>query len=105
MLSVLDIKDRSLVIALHNNTEGKYSFKSYLPGQEYEKEAHSFYKGCTPDFDDFFFVTDHKILHALIVVQYNVVLQANETMTEDSSLSVCCAKLGILMVEFSVSRF
>ena len=95
LLSVLDIKDRSLVIALHNNTEGKYSFKSYLPGQEYEKEAHSFYKGCIPDFDDFFFVTDHKILHALIVGQYNVVLQANETMTDDGSLSVYCAKLGI----------
>lgn len=41
------------------------------------------------------FVTDHKILHALIVGQYNVVLQANETMTDDGSLSVYCAKLGI----------
>ena len=95
VLSVLDIKDRTLVIALHNNTEDKYSFKSYLPGQEYEKEAHSFYKGCTPDYDDFFFVTDHTILHALIAGQYNVVLQANETMTDDGSLSVYCAQLGI----------
>jgi hypothetical protein len=66
LLAQLNIKDRTLVIALHNNTEDNYSFKSYLPGQEYEKEAHCFYKGCTPDYDDFFFVTNHKILHALL---------------------------------------
>jgi hypothetical protein len=95
VLSVLAIKERSLVIALHNNTEENYSFKSYLPDQEYEKEAQSYYHGCTPDYDDFFFVTDHTILHALIAGQYNVVLQANETMTDDGSLSVYCAKLGI----------
>jgi len=95
VLSLLNIKDRSLVIALHNNTEENYSFKSYLPDREYEKEARSFYKGFTPDYDDFFFVTDHSILHALIAGQYNVVLQANETMTDDGSLSVYCAKLGI----------
>src|SRR6187551_1918091 len=47
LLSILDFKDRSLVIALHNNTAEKYGFKSYLPGQEYESEAHAFYKGCT----------------------------------------------------------
>ena len=95
LLTLLDIKDRSLVIALHNNTEDHYSFKSYLPDQEYENEAHAFYKGCTSDYDDFFFVTNHKILQALIVGQYNVVMQSTDTVTDDGSLSVYCAQLGI----------
>ena len=95
LLHILDIKDRALVIALHNNTQDNYSFMSYMPGEEYEKEAFALYKGCTPDYDDFFFVTDQDILHTLSIGQYNTVLQANETMTDDGSLSVYCAQLGI----------
>lgn len=95
LLDVLQIEKRSLVIALHNNTNQYYSFKSYMPDGEYENEAHAVSKGCVRDVDDFYFVTDHMILHDLAVGQYHVVLQANETMTDDGSLSVYCARYGI----------
>ena len=95
LLSILKINDRSLVIALHNNTNQNYGFKSYMPGEEYEKEAHALYKGCVRDKDDFYFVTDHAIMHKLSEGNYHVILQANETMTDDGSLSVYCGRLGI----------
>ena len=94
LLTVLRIQKRSLVIALHNNTNQNYSFKSYMPGGEYEDEAHAVCKGCIRDKDDFYFVTDHGIsCDQLCVGQYHVVLQANETMTDDGSLSVYCGRL------------
>lgn len=95
LLHVLNIDGRSLVIALHNNTNQKYSFKSYMPGEEYADEAAAVYKGCVRDKDDFYFVTDPIILHKLAVGQFHIVMQANETMTDDGSLSVYCGRLGI----------
>lgn len=95
LLSVLDINNRSLVIALHNNTNNNYGFKSYTPGEEYEKEAHALYKGRVKDNDDFYFVTDHAIMNKLSEGSYHIILQANETMTDDGSLSVYCGLQGI----------
>ncbi len=95
LLSVLKIRERSLVIALHNNTNQNYSFKSYMPNGEYEAEAHAVCKGCVRDKDDFYFVTEYPILDQLCYGQYHVVMQANETMTDDGSLSVYCGRFGI----------
>lgn len=95
LLQVLNIENRSLVIALHNNTNQNYGFKSYEPDGEYEDEAHAVSKGCIRDKDDFYFVTDLFILNRLSFGQYHVVMQANETMTDDGSLSVYCARFGI----------
>jgi hypothetical protein len=95
VLQALQISKRSLVIALHNNTNQYYSFKSYMPDGEYEDEASAVSKGCIRDKDDFYFVTDPDILHYLSFGQYHVVLQANETMTDDGSLSVYCGRYGI----------
>jgi hypothetical protein len=95
LLSILEIESRSLVVALHNNTNQQYSFKSYMPGEEYADEAHAVYKGCVRDKDDFYFVTDFFILHRLAMGQFHIVLQANETLTDDGSLSVLCGKQKI----------
>lgn len=95
LLNILRIKDRSLVIALHNNTNRFYSLESYVKGGEYEMEADTTHEGHTRDMDDFYFVTDPKIFETLSTGRYHVVLQANETMTDDGSLSVYCGKLGI----------
>lgn len=95
LLTVLNIHDRSLVIALHNNTDENYSFMSYMPGEEYADEAQAVFKGCFLDYDDFYFVTEYPILDLLCFGQYHVVMQANDTMTDDGSLSVYCGRLGI----------
>lgn len=95
LLSILQIQKRSLVIALHNNTNKAYSLESYLPEGEYELEADTVYQGYTRDLDDFYFVTDRKIFDRLSGSRYHVVLQANETATDDGSLSVYCARYGI----------
>lgn len=95
LLSILRINERSLVIALHNNTNQFYSLSSYTEGGEYEMEADSTFQGRVRDMDDFYFVTDQGIFDLLSMGRYHVVLQANETMTDDGSLSVYCGCLGI----------
>lgn len=98
LLSILNISERSLVIALHNNTNNNYSFCSYGSQGEYEFEADDIYEGAIRDMDDFYFVTDPKIFKRLAAGRYHVVLQAHETLTDDGSLSVYCAQLGIRYV-------
>lgn len=95
LLSVLHINQRTLVIALHNNTNQNYGFRSYMTGGEYESEAEAVYKGCVRDKDDFYFVTDYQVLDRLCFGQYHVVLQSYDTLTDDGSLSVYCARYGI----------
>ena len=95
LLSILKINERALVIALHNNTNQFYSIASYAEGGEYAIDADTTYVGRTRDLDDFYFVTDPLIFEILSTGRYHVVLQANETVTDDGSLSVYCGKLGI----------
>jgi len=95
LLTILDVQHRELVIALHNNTNQYYGYKSYEPGEEFENEAASLHRGKLRDKDDFYFVTDPHIMEQLETGKYNVVLQANNTMTDDGSLSVYCAQAGI----------
>lgn len=95
LMKILQIDRRTLVIALHNNTNQNYGFKSYMPGGEYEAEAEAVYKGCVRDKDDFYFVTGYPILDRLVCGQYHIVMQSWETLTDDGSLSVYCARLGI----------
>lgn len=95
LLARLDIHDRTVVIALHNNTDDRYSFMSYQPGEEYEAEAAFLHPGKLRDIDDFYFVADPAIMDCLAEGRWPAVLQNNETMTDDGSLSVLCGQLGI----------
>ncbi len=95
ILQLLAIHDRKLVIALHNNTDKNYSIRSYRVGQEYSQEAFAIYRGRVEDQDDFYFVTEMSIMSRLSEGPYHVVLQSNDRMTDDGSLSVYCGRLGI----------
>ena len=95
LLILLRIHDRSLVIALHNNTNKFYSLTSYTEGGEYEAEADTTFQGRIHDMDDFYFVTNPAIFDILSGGRYHVILQNNATMTDDGSLSVYCGRLGI----------
>lgn len=86
------------VVALHNNTDESYSLKSYLPEGPYLGDARAVHHGFDMDPDDFYFVTDEKLYRALAMKNLNVVLQNNDGVTDDGSLSVYCARAGIRYV-------
>ncbi len=83
------------VIALHNNTDQRYAASSYAKGQEYESDATAVHIEADSDADDFFFVTEQRFFEALTKQGFNAVLQNNETVTDDGSLSVYCAQQGV----------
>ncbi|HEX2845544.1 MAG TPA: hypothetical protein VHN59_03265 [Chitinophagaceae bacterium] len=78
----------STIIALHNNDDGNLSVVSYLPGNEYGREASLVHQGTGHDPDNFFFTTDAGLYRNLSQKGYNVVLQHNGRATDDGSLSV-----------------
>jgi hypothetical protein len=83
------------VVAVHNNKAGFYSAKSYGRGGDYEREAQRMRpKGETAP-DDFFFVIDSHYYRLLQGGPFHVVLQDNEAMTDDGSLSVWAARRGV----------
>jgi len=104
LLSILNLNERSLVIALHNNTNQFYSLLSYTSGGEFENEADTTFEGKIRDMDDFYFVTDRHIFELLSKGRYHVVLQDNELMTDDGSLSVYCGQLGIRYVNVEAQQ-
>lgn len=76
------------VIALHNNTEGAYSVKSYLAGGDRRKDAREVHAADDQDPDDIFFTTDPVIFTGMAAAGYNSILQDNESVKQDGSLSV-----------------
>ena len=81
-----------VIVALHNNTPDNYSALSYVEGGQYESDAEAVHIEEGVDPDDFFFVTDRALYVALRADDFNVVLQNNERVTDDGSLSVWAAQ-------------
>jgi hypothetical protein len=93
--SIYAIERADVVIALHNNTEGRYSALSYEKGGELASDAAAVFIKEGGDSDDFFFVTERAVFDALRRRGYNVVLQDNRRVTDDGSLSVYCGRAGV----------
>jgi hypothetical protein len=81
-------KESYCVISLHNNTDGDLSVNSFLPGNEYEKDAQKVYANDKQDPDDFFLTTDSLLFQQLSAEKYNSVWQDNLRVQQDGSLSV-----------------
>jgi hypothetical protein len=88
----------SCVIALHNNTNGKYSISSYLPGNIREKDAKALVVHPDQDPDDIFLTTDTTLFNLLARDQYNTILQDNVNAKKDGSLSIYCGERGLAYV-------
>ena len=86
LLSIYNFDAQSTVLALHNNG-GTYGANSYLPGGSYENDAEAVNIVPNTNPSDFYYVVDPVYYNALAKAQYNVVLQNNETVTNDGSLS------------------
>lgn len=78
----------SCVIALHNNTQGNYSIKSYQRGGNMQTDAIRVYADSWQDIDDIALTTDEKLFTKMSGFGYNSILQDNIKVTKDGSLSV-----------------
>lgn len=98
-------KDSLVIVAVHNNSDGSYSAKSYLGG--YKQGAKEIYINNKEDEDDFFFVTKFEYFQYLKSKGFNVILQDNENVRDDGSLSVYCGKNNIpyINVETQQGKF
>jgi hypothetical protein len=83
------------VIALHNNSDGKFSVTSYLRGNEREQDAKAIHVAPDEDPDDLFLTTDSILYRNLVKEKFNVVWQDNRTAYRDGSLSVYCGEKNI----------
>lgn len=88
----------SCIIALHNNTKESFGVNTYLPGAERESDAQLVFKNPDESQDDFFLTTDNLLFHKLSLEKYNTILQDNENVRRDGSLSVYCGERKIRYV-------
>lgn len=95
VLAAYDVASPRPIITLHNNTEGRYSAASYLPGGDHARDAAAVHLPPEASPDDFFFVTNRRIYDALVLEGFPVVLQDNSRMTDDGSLSVWAGRRGV----------
>ena len=90
------IDSNQLVVALHNNTnEGGLTIKSYQKGGAYAVDAAKVWVNKREDEDDFFYTTSERAYDFFRKRGFNVMLQNNETVTDDGSLSVYAGMKGI----------
>ena len=91
----IGLNDRSVVIAVHNNTNGGYSATSYLDGGSESAAGAKVSLRDGLDTDDFVLVTNPAHFDALVAQGFNVVLQDNRNAPDDGSLSVFCGRSGL----------
>lgn len=78
----------SCLVALHNNTDGDFSVRTYLPGGIRQKDASQVYADTWQDIDDIALTTDQAIYNKMASSGYNSILQDNINVYKDGSLSV-----------------
>ena len=89
------LDEAGIIVTAHNNGKGAYSAASYLPGADYETDAAEVFVAEGSDPDDFFFVTSEPAFNRLKDSGFNAVLQDNDLVTDDGSLSVLAGRKGI----------
>lgn len=104
VIEVLKFADRVLqlfpakptcVIALHNNTDGQFGVNSYLPGAPRQLDARAVFLDSLQDTDDIFITTDSVLYYRLAGERFNIILQDNNRVERDGSLSVYCGERNI----------
>jgi len=81
------------IVALHNNTNGAFTINSYVNGN-LQKEAVRVSVNNHLDTDDFFLVTSSRLFTTLCAQHQNVAEQSARP-SDDGSLSVYAAKVGM----------
>ncbi len=76
------------IIALHNNTDGDFSVKTYQTGGKRQNDARLVYADSWQDIDDITLTTDEILFNTMSAMGYNSILQDNVKVYKDGSLSV-----------------
>jgi len=84
----------SCIVALHNNTDGDYSVKSYLVGGKRHNDAKEVHEDSWQDVDDIALTTDEVLFNKMSALGYNSILQDNVKVDKDGSLSVYYGELN-----------
>jgi hypothetical protein len=92
------------VIALHNNTEGNFTIKNYLPEGDRKGDALNVHFAAEQDPDDFLITTNEEIFISMKEAGYNVMLQDNINARDDGSLSVYCGKRNLSYVNLETEH-
>jgi len=92
------------VIALHNNTEGNFSIRDYLPGHSRDEVAETVNALPEQDSDDLFLTTEASIYTEIKEAGYNIILQANSRAKDDGSLSIYCGRNNIRYVNLETQH-
>ncbi|MET0635350.1 MAG: hypothetical protein ABWZ25_04945 [Chitinophagaceae bacterium] len=87
-------ENAEFIIALHNNANGNLSIESYQEWGEHRVDAAETSRIWWADPDDFMLTTDRRIYNAFNK-NFNIVLQNNERVRQDGSLSVYYGEKGI----------
>lgn len=104
LLEILSIDTLETVITVHNNTDNAYSILSYAEDGEYASDALFVHVARGKDPDDFFFLTEGDWFSSFRTAGFNVVVQDNQLVTDDGSLSVLCGQLGIPYVNVEAQQ-
>ena len=98
------LNEKSVIIAMHNNTDVNYSIKSYLPDGDEAKNTKEVYINDQMDPDDFIYTTDKSFYDKLKAKKINVILQDNQKYVNDGSLSVYCGKNEIPYINIEAQK-
>lgn len=98
------LEGRSVVIAMHNNTDVNYSIKSYLPSGDEAQNTEDIHINPEMDPDDFIYTTDRDFFNQFKKMNLNVILQDNKKFVNDGSLSVYCGKKGIPYINIEAQK-
>ena len=103
LLQQIKPDELDVFVTLHNNEPGdNFSVNRYTADGYYSREALLVSVSNDVDPNDFYFVTDNDLFIQLSQNDQNVVLQDNEHVTDDGSLSVWSAQHQILYANIEV---
>jgi len=91
------------IFTLHNNGDGAFGIRSYLPGYELSSAADSVHINFEMDPDDMVLVTEPAIFSLLKLENVNVVLQSRFA-TDDGSLSIYAMQNKIPYINVEVQH-
>ena len=98
------LSNKTVIIAMHNNTDVNYSIKSYLPEGDEAQNTKLVYINPEMDPDDFVYTTDLSFYNKLKNRKINVILQDNKKYVNDGSLSVYCGVNNIPYINIEAQQ-
>ncbi len=98
IVTTYDLANRSVIFAMHENTDGKYSIQSYQKGDKRSRNAKRVFRNPKQDPDDFIFTNSEKLFEALKKKGINSVLQDRENAEDDGSFSIFASRRDITYI-------